>query len=159
MPDAQATDRAEPQTLRDAGKQSAGSAGSPGSSNSSAGAGAGTPRDAGVVDAGARPQVDDPIGVLIDLARRTPQGKTADTIDRFLEALQKGDAPASSIRGFLLAIDEEIDCRMNPLATECLAACQAVSTTCVVCVLDEQCRTALLDICGLSALAGCTQRR
>lgn len=113
--------------------------------------------DAG--DGGARPEVEDPIGVLTGLAGRTPQAKTAVTINRFLEALRDGDAPASSIREFLETIDEEIDCQQNPFATECLAACQAVSTTCVVCVLDDECRASLLDICGVSALAGCTMRR
>jgi hypothetical protein len=126
-----------------------------------------SPSDAGAqlppldaaVDAGPRPTVDNPFGVLGDLAQRTAGGKTAATIDQFLETLANGDAPAASIREFLLAIDDEIDCVMNPFATECLAACQAVSTTCAVCVFDEMCRTTMLEICGYSALAGCVPRR
>lgn len=121
-----------------------------------------TPQDAGDAsfgDAGERPTVADPIGVLVALAERSPQGKTAETINNFLKALQEGDAPATSIRDFLLTVDSEVDCKTNSLATECLAACQAVSATCAVCVLDEMCRMALLDICGLPALAGCVPRR
>lgn len=130
-------------------------------------AGTTSPSDAGpqlpaidaAVDAGPRPTVDNPFGVLGDLARRSAGGKTAATIDQFLETLATGDAPASSIREFLIAIDDEMDCVMNPFATECLAACQAVSTTCAVCVFDEMCRTTMLKICGYSALAGCVPRR
>ena len=126
-----------------------------------------TPADAGpqlppidaAVDAGPRPMVDNPFGVLGDLAQRTAGGKTAATINKFLETLAQGEAPAMSIREFLLAVDEEMDCVMNPFATECLAACQAVSTTCAVCVFDEMCRTTMLEICGYSALAGCVPRR
>ena len=103
--------------------------------------------------------VDNPIGVLEGLASRSPGGRTATTINRFLETIAKGDAPASSIKEFLVTINEEMMCEKNPFATECLAACQAVSTTCWVCVLDEPCRTSLLDICGYSALAGCVPRR
>lgn len=129
-------------------------------------AGAPVSRDAGplppldaAVDAGPRPMVDNPFGVLGDLASRTAGGKTAATINQFLETLAMGDAPATSIRDFLLAIDDEIDCVMNPFATECLAACQAVSTTCAVCVFDTECRSTMLEICGYSALAGCVPRR
>lgn len=129
-------------------------------------AGAPAPTDAGplppldaAVDAGPRPMVDNPTGVLGDLANRTAGGKTAATINRFLETLAQGEAPAASIREFLLAIDDEIDCVMNPFATECLAACQAVSTTCAVCVFDTDCRSTMLEICGYSALAGCVPRR
>lgn len=116
------------------------------------------PLDA-AVDAASRPMVDNPFGVLGDLANRTAGGKTAATINQFLETLAQGEAPATSIRDFLLAIDDEIDCVMNPFATECLAACQAVSTTCAVCVFDSMCRTTMLEICGYSALAGCVPRR
>lgn len=117
------------------------------------------PGDAAVGDAAARPTVDNPFGVLGDLAQRTAGGKTAATIDQFLETLAQGEAPATSINEFLVAIDDEMDCVMNPFATECLAACQAVSTTCAVCVFDETCRTTMLEICGYSALAGCVPRR
>lgn len=117
------------------------------------------PTDAAVGDAGPRPTVDNPFGVLGDLANRTAGGKTAATINQFLETLAQGEAPATSIREFLTAIDDEIDCVMNPFATECLAACQAVSTTCAVCVFDEMCRMTMLEICGYSALAGCVPRR
>ncbi|HET8932853.1 MAG TPA: hypothetical protein VFN67_05415 [Polyangiales bacterium] len=113
----------------------------------------------GGLDAGPRPMVDNPIGVLEGLASRSPGGRTATTINRFLETIAKGDAPAASIKEFLVTINDEMMCEMNPFATECLAACQAVSTTCWVCVLDEPCRTSLLDICGYSALAGCVPRR
>jgi hypothetical protein len=116
------------------------------------------PLDA-AVDAGPRPMVDDPTGVLGDLANRTAGSKTAATIDQFFETLAMGEAPATSIRDFLLAIDDEVDCVMNPFATECLAACQAVSTTCAVCVFDTECRSTMLSICGYSALAGCVPRR
>ena len=129
-------------------------------------AGAPASRDAGplppldaAVDAGPRPTVDNPFGVLGDLANRTAGGKTAATINQFLETLAMGEAPATSIRDFLLAIDGEVDCVMNPFATECLAACQAVSTTCAVCVFDTECRSTMLEICGYSALAGCVPRR
>jgi hypothetical protein len=103
--------------------------------------------------------VDDPTGVLGDLANRTAGSKTAATINQFFETLAMGEAPATSIRDFLVAIDDEIDCVMNPFATECLAACQAVSTTCAVCVFDTECRSTMLSICGYSALAGCVPRR
>lgn len=116
------------------------------------------PTDAAVGDAGPRPTVDNPLGVLGDLANRTAGGKTAATINQFLETLAQGEAPAMSIREFLTAIDDEIDCVMNPFATECLAACQAVSTTCAVCVFDQMCRSTMLEICGYSALAGCVPR-
>jgi hypothetical protein len=122
-------------------------------------AGAQEPVADGGLDAGARPMVDNPIGVLEGLASRSPGGRTATTINRFLETIAKGDAPAASIKEFLVTINDEMMCEMNPFATECLAACQAVSTTCWVCVLDEPCRTSLLDICGYSALAGCVPRR
>lgn len=115
--------------------------------------------DAGMGDAAARPMVDNPTGVLEGLARRSTGARTAMTINRFLETIATGDAPAASIKEFLETINEEMMCEMNPFATECLAACQAVSTTCWVCVLDEGCRTSLLDICGYAALAGCVPRR
>jgi hypothetical protein len=130
-----------------------------------------TPVDGGVAaptdgavpsaDAGdaARPMVEDPIGVLGDLANRTAGDKTAATINKFLETLAEGEAPAESIREFLLAVDDEIDCKKNIFATECLAACQAVSTTCYVCILNTDCRSTLLDICGVTALGGCVPRR
>jgi|GEM_PF-4031613 len=129
-------------------------------------AGTSVSRDAGplppldaAVDAGPRPMVDNPFGVLGDLANRTAGGKTAATINQFLETLAMGEAPATSIRDFLQAIDDEVDCVMNPFATECLAACQAVSTTCAVCVFDTECRSTMLSICGYAALAGCVPRR
>lgn len=115
--------------------------------------------DAGMGDAAARPTVDNPTGVLEGLARRSTGARTAATITRFLETIATGDAPAPSIKEFLETINEEMMCEMNPFATECLAACQAVSTTCWVCVLDEGCRASLLDICGYAALAGCVPRR
>jgi hypothetical protein len=122
-------------------------------------AGAQEPTPDGGLDAGARPMVDNPIGVLEGLASRSTTARTANTINRFLETIAKGDAPAASIKEFLVTINDEMMCEMNPFATECLAACQAVSTTCWVCVLDEPCRTSLLDICGYAALAGCVPRR
>lgn len=128
------------------------------SSPSATDAGAQLPAMDAAVDAGPRPTVDNPTGVLGDLANRTAGGKTAATITQFLETLSQGEAPSTSIREFLLAIDDEMDCVMNPFATECLAACQAVSTTCGVCVFDQMCRATMLEICGYSALAGCVSR-
>jgi hypothetical protein len=113
--------------------------------------------DAATADGG-QLMVDDPFGVLDGLAERTAGGKTAVTIKQFIEALGKGDAPAANIQEFLLAIDAEVDCKKNRAATECVAACQAVGSTCAMCVFDEPCRNTLLDICGYAALAGCSAR-
>jgi len=84
--------------------------------------------------------------------------KAGETIDKFLMKLGQGNAPASSITGFLTDINTEVDCKMHPFATECLTACQAVGTTCALCILNEECRTTLLDVCGVTALAGCARR-
>ena len=94
-----------------------------------------------------------PLDVLWDLARMTPQGMGADVIRRYLEALGSGDAPAASTAEFLRAIDAEAHCSENLLSTQCLAACQTVARTCAVCLVNEDCRAALLDVCGVGALA------
>jgi hypothetical protein len=114
--------------------------------------------DGAVVDGAVPPTVENPDDVLTELGRRSPGTRTAETINKFLEALAKGDTPASSINDFLMTIDSEVDCGMNPWATECLAACQTVSTVCYICVLNEECRTTMLGVCGVTALAGCTRR-
>ena len=98
---------------------------------------------------------DDPITDLEELARMAPSSRTAATIDQFLMTLRDGDAPASSITEFLTAINDEVDCKMNPLAYECITACGAVGTTCALCILEEECRMTMLEICGLASLAGC----
>lgn len=130
-----------------------------------------TPTDAGAtmttpaVDAGPQKTGDaatdagDPIGNLEELAKKSPSERTSATINKFLTTLSEGDAPASSIKEFLTSINEEVNCKMNPLAYECLTACQAVGTTCALCILEEECRMTMLDICGVTALGGCIPRR
>jgi hypothetical protein len=100
----------------------------------------------------------DPIGNLEELSKMSPSARTSATIDKFLTTLSEGDAPASSIKEFLTSINEEVNCKMNPFAYECLTACQAVGTTCALCILDAECRMTMLDICGVSALGGCIRR-
>lgn len=112
--------------------------------------------DASAGDAG---DAGDPIGNLEDLAKMSPSERTTATINKFLMTLSEGDAPASSIKEFLNAINDEVDCKMNPLTYECLTACQAVGTTCALCILEEECRQTMLDICGVTALGGCIPRR
>jgi hypothetical protein len=111
------------------------------------------PVDAGTGDAGS------PIGNLEDLAKKSPSGRTQATINKFLMTLGSGDAPASSIKEFLTSINDEVNCKMNPLSYECLTACQAVGTTCALCILEDDCRMTMLDICGVTALGGCIPRR
>lgn len=94
----------------------------------------------------------DPLDVLRDLAKRTPQGMAAEVIRRFLNDLGSGDTPASSIQDFLHSIDEEAHCTQM-ISQECLAACSVVTRTCGVCVLDMDCRSELQKVCGLGALA------
>jgi hypothetical protein len=112
--------------------------------------------DASTTDAG---DAGDPIGSLEDLAKMSPSARTTATINKFLTTLSEGDAPASSIKEFLTSINAEVDCKMNGFSYECLTACEAVSTTCALCVLEDECRMTMLDICGVAALRGCIPRR
>ena len=116
------------------------------------------PADAGPKKGDAATDAGDPIGNLETLSKMSPSARTSATIDKFLTTLSEGDAPASSIKEFLTSINEEVDCKMNPFAYECLTACQAVGTTCALCILEQECRTTLLDICGVTALGGCIRR-
>lgn len=93
-----------------------------------------------------------PLDVLWDLARMTPQGMGAEVIRRYLEALGSGDAPAASTAEFLRAIDAEAHCSDNRFNSQCIAACQTVARTCGVCLLNEDCRTTMLDVCGAASL-------
>ena len=93
----------------------------------------------------------DPLGVLWDLARRTPQGMNAEIIRRYLEALESGDMPAASIEDFLRSIDAEAHCSEG-ISAQCVAACQVVQRTCGVCLVNDDCREALLSVCGVAAV-------
>jgi hypothetical protein len=127
------------------------------------------PKDAGThtppaTDAGAQPvdagkDAGDPIRNLEELSKMTPSARITATTQKFLKTLSEGEAPASSIKEFLTGINDEVDCKMNPLAYECITACQAVGTTCALCILEDECRMTMLDICGVTALGGCIPRR
>ena len=115
--------------------------------------------DAGKPVSDAATDAGNPISNLEELAKMSPSARTTATINKFLTTLSMGDAPASSIKEFLNSINAEVDCKKNPLAYECITACQAVGTTCALCILEDECRMTMLDICGVTALGGCIPRR
>jgi hypothetical protein len=94
------------------------------------------------------PSTQDAIAILWQLLGQTPQGMAADVIRKYLEALGSGDAPASSIEGFLRAIDDQAHCDQG-ISEQCLAACQVVARSCGVCLIDEDCRNEMVKVCGV----------
>lgn len=102
----------------------------------------------GAGGAGAR----DPINVIWDLARQTPQGMNAEIIRKYLEALGSGDMPAQSIIDFLHSVDAEAHCT-QAISTQCIAACEVVGRACAACLVAEDCRSTLRDVCGPASVA------
>jgi hypothetical protein len=109
---------------------------------------AGAAAPSGNPPVGGAASTQDAIAVLWQLLGQTPQGMAADVIRKYLEALGSGDTPASSIEDFLRAIDDQAHCTQG-ISQQCLAACQVVARSCGVCLIDENCRNELVQVCGV----------
>ena len=123
----------------------AGAGGGDGDDSDMGGGGAAAPSG---MPAGGAPSTQDAINVLWQLVGQTPQGMAADVIRKYLDALGSGDAPASSIEDFLHAIDDQAHCTQS-VSEQCLAACQVVARSCGVCLVNEDCRNELVQVCGV----------
>jgi hypothetical protein len=130
-----------------AGEENQGGAGGSDDQSSDTGGGGAAAPDGMQPQAGA-PSTQDAIAILWQLLGQTPQGMAADVIRKYLEALGSGDAPASSIEGFLRAIDDQAHCDQG-ISEQCLAACQVVARSCGVCLIDEDCRNEMVKVCGV----------